>query len=77
MDNLKYLKLPYKSIFSIPELKMGAVSYLWPQNGNKDIKKVLIFYPGNPGIPEYYIDFLDQIYNNLNRCLEIILSKEI
>ncbi|KAI9294360.1 hypothetical protein K502DRAFT_350102 [Neoconidiobolus thromboides FSU 785] len=54
---------------------MGAISYLWPQSEIKRKNKVLIFFPGNPGCPEYYIDFLDQVYNKLDQKLEIILSK--
>jgi len=58
-----------------------TISYWWPRQlneskmGDKEAErhKILYMITGNPGVPEYYLDFLTYIYNNFNQQLEITI----
>lgn len=43
----------------------------WPAKSKEGPKTILLFVPGNPGLVEYYTDFLEEIYRNSGPLLEI------
>ncbi|TKY90323.1 hypothetical protein EX895_000321 [Sporisorium graminicola] len=52
------LSLPIWSSFA------GAQTLWWPSSRSTPPRVVLLFIPGNPGVPSYYIDFLHSIYTS-------------
>ncbi|KAJ9068653.1 hypothetical protein DSO57_1026535 [Entomophthora muscae] len=81
----KGVQRPLRTVWKV---KSGyrSVSYWWPkeesdcsekpQNGTKP-SKVLLMIPvakGNPGLPEYYIEFMSHIHENLGSELDIVLT---
>ncbi|KAJ9078147.1 hypothetical protein DSO57_1009844 [Entomophthora muscae] len=77
----KGVQRPLRTVWKV---KSGyrSVSYWWPKeesdcsekphDGTKP-SKVLLMIPGNPGLPEYYIEFMSHIHENLGRELDIVL----
>ncbi|KAI8140156.1 hypothetical protein BJV82DRAFT_562960 [Fennellomyces sp. T-0311] len=43
----------------------------WPARNQDAPKTVMLFIPGNPGLVEYYRDFLEEIHQNASPSLEI------
>ncbi|KAF5385529.1 hypothetical protein D9757_005439 [Collybiopsis confluens] len=46
---------------------LGSSKCLWFPNDSPDI--AILFIPGNPGLSEFYIPFLSQIYKSTNACI--------
>ncbi|KAI9496891.1 hypothetical protein BDB00DRAFT_807703 [Zychaea mexicana] len=67
------LKTPLRSRWSVAG--NDTETLWWPVRNatclEKKKKKVLLFIPGNPGLVEYYTDFLEEIHQNASLPLEI------
>ncbi|KAI9275965.1 hypothetical protein BDA99DRAFT_431178 [Phascolomyces articulosus] len=71
------LKTPLRSYWSVAG--NDTETLWWPVSTNQQQqeqepskkKKILLFIPGNPGLVEYYTDFLEEIHHNVPFPLEI------
>ncbi|KAG2215264.1 hypothetical protein INT45_003614 [Circinella minor] len=65
------LKTPLRSYWSVAGNDTETLWWPVKQNVSNDKKKILFFIPGNPGLVEYYTDFLEEIHRNVTFPLEI------
>lgn len=60
--------LPLYTAFSGPgDLSQPADLRIWPSASKAAPKVVVIFVPGNPGLVDYYLEFLSTIHSRLDR----------
>ena len=69
------LKTPLRSYWSVAGNDTETLWWPVKQNVSNEKKKILFFIPGNPGLVEYYTDFLEEIHRNVTFPLEIFAGK--
>ncbi|KAJ1504681.1 hypothetical protein HMI56_001514, partial [Coelomomyces lativittatus] len=53
-----------------------TVTLVWKQS-HFQAKAVFLFIPGNPGIIEYYFNFLKNVYETVDACVDIYAVQHI
>lgn len=71
-DDLQFLHQDFVIVHGIPTHVVTCGRWLDEPLPDKDSRKFLIlFIPGNPGVIEYYIEFLKALYEGLQRAIPI------
>jgi len=60
---------PLKLIWSVEE---HLTETLWWPSKNNDENLILFVIPGNPGVIDYYYEFLNTIHNELGKKIDIV-----
>ena len=56
----------------IMQVEQHATETLWWPSKNNDKNLILFVVPGNPGVIDYYVEFLNTVHSELERKIDIV-----